>query len=94
MVSLTIAREPQVISREDTTDLNLTFSLCIPAGQYIYTESNQTVIDRIFLVVPYKLFGCSHDRYNVTVAMIDTVERTPHTSSFLSVRADPSGFSP
>ena len=26
--------------------------------------------------------------------MIDTIERTPHTSSFLSVRADPSGFSP
>ena len=94
MVSLAIAREPQVIRREDTTDLNLTFSLCIPAGQYIYTESNQIVIDRIFLVVPYKLFGCSYDRYNIAVTMIDTVKRTPHTSRFLSVRADPSGFSP
>lgn len=94
MVSLAIAREPQVISREDTTDLNLTFSLCIPASQYIYTESNQTIIDRVFFVVPYELFGCSHDRYNIAVTMIYTVERTPHTSRFLSVRADPSGFSP
>ena len=94
MVSLAIAREPQVIRREDTTDLNLTFSLYIPASQYIYTESNQIVIDRIFLFVPYELFRCSHDRYNIAVTMIDTVKRTPHTSGFLSVRADPSGFSP
>ena len=94
MVSIAIAREPQVIRREDTTDLSLTFSLCIPAGQYIYTESNQTIIDRVFLVIPYELFRCSHDRYNIAIAMIYTVERTPHTSSFLSVRADPSGFSP
>ena len=69
-------------------------SLTSLAGQHIYTESNQTIIDRVFLVVPYKLFGCSYDRYNIAVAMIDTVERTPHTSGFLSVRADPSGFSP
>lgn len=94
MIPLAITGKPQVISGEHSSNFGLSIFFRIPAGQHVYTESNQIVIDRIFRVVPYELFRYSHDRYNIAVAMIDTVERTLHTSSFLSVRVDPSGFSP
>jgi len=94
VVSLAIAGEPQVISREDTTDLNLTFSLCVPAGQHIFTESFQIIVNRITLRISDKLTRGSYNYRYISVALIDTVESAPHTSGFLGIGADPSGFSP